>query len=168
MVAMNIWLCLFVKNWYIFPLVGNLHLGNLLLNAILDHCLDYLSWAILWSLRGSCYSHTRSSVPSISHCCSCISADAISSEFFTISSLILSDFFWKIIKRTKLLWRHLHQIQENWAGRNFLTNLHVNSLLITYITAGMQRLIWTIKLPMDSLMEFIYGILWGTLDLACL
>ena len=41
---MNIQFHLFVKNWHIFPEDDNLHLGQnyLLLNAILDSCLDYL------------------------------------------------------------------------------------------------------------------------------
>ena len=37
----------------------------------------------------------------------------------------------KIFEWIKLVRRHLHQIQGNWAGRNFVTELRVNSPLIT-------------------------------------
>ena len=63
---------------------------------------------------------------------------------------IQSDWNTCIFERTKLLPRHLNQIQENWAGRNFMTTctLRVKSLLITH--AGMQRWIWNLQLPIDS------------------
>ena len=40
---------------------------------------------------------------------------------------------------------HLHQIQENWAGRNFLATSRMNSLLITY--TWVQRWNWNLQLP---------------------
>ena len=58
---------------------------------------------------------------------------------------------------------NLHQIQENWAGTNFMTTLHVNSLLITY--AGVQRWNWKLQLPMDTTILRGGG---GTLDLPLL
>ena len=48
----------------------------------------------------------------------------------------------------KFLRRHLHQIRENWAGRNFITALRVNSQLITH--ARMRRSIWNLQLATDS------------------
>ena len=50
-------------------------------------------------------------------------------------------YHWKILELIKLLWTHLHQIQENWPGRNFITTSHVNLLLITH-AGNMQRWIW--------------------------
>ena len=44
----------------------------------------------------------------------------------------------KILELIKLLWTHLHQIQENWPGRNFITTSHVNLLLIMH-AGNMQR-----------------------------
>ena len=54
-----------------------------------------------------------------------ISACVMSSEYFTRTSLYLVRL--KIFEWIKFLRRHLHQIQENCAGRNFMTALHVNS-----------------------------------------
>ena len=64
-----------------------------------------------------------------------ISACVMSSEYFRRTSLCLVRL--KIFEWIKILRRHIHQIQENWAGRNFITALHVNSRLITH--ARMQR-----------------------------
>ena len=49
----------------------------------------------------------------------------------------------------KLPWRHLHQIQGNWVGRNFITTSRVNSQLITH--ARMQRWIWNLQQPQIQL-----------------
>ena len=38
---------------------------------------------------------------------------------------------WKIFQWMKFLFRHFSDWQENWAGRNFITNSRVYSLLIT-------------------------------------
>ena len=66
------------------------------------------------------------------------SACVMSSEYVTRTSLYLDRL--KIFEWMKFLKRHLHQIQGNWAGRNFLTASRVNSQLITH--ARMQRWIW--------------------------
>ena len=58
-----------------------------------------------------------------------IPACAMSSEYFTRTSLYLVRL--KIFEWIKFVRRHLHQIQGNWAGRNFITELRVNSPLIT-------------------------------------
>ena len=58
-----------------------------------------------------------------------IPACAMSSEYFTRTSLYLVRL--KIFEWIKFVRRHLHQIQGNWAGRNFVTELRVNSQLIT-------------------------------------
>ena len=39
---------------------------------------------------------------------------------------------WKIFEWIRWLWRNIYQIQGNWADRNFVTSLRVNSLLITH------------------------------------
>ena len=54
----------------------------------------------------------------------------MSSEYFKRTSLHLVRL--KIFEWIKCLRRHLHQIQGNWAGRNFVTESHVNSQLITH------------------------------------
>ena len=54
----------------------------------------------------------------------------------------------KICEWIKLLPRHLHQIQGDWAGRNFITASCVNSWLIVH--PRMQRWIWNLQLPTDS------------------
>ena len=54
----------------------------------------------------------------------------MSSEYFTRTSLHLVRL--KIFEWIKCLRRHLHQIQGNWAGRNFVTESRVNSRLITH------------------------------------
>ena len=116
------------------------------------------------------YSQDRSSIPSKillmtwlfkkrneSISCSCnwcqiqlgISACVMSSEYVTRTSLYLDRL--KIFEWMKFLKRHLHQIQGNWAGRNFVTASRVNSRLITH--ARMQRWIWNLQLPMDSTFE---------------
>ena len=60
---------------------------------------------------------------------------------------------WKSLKLLiKLLQRHSHQIQGNWAGKNFITASRVNSRLITY--ARMQRWIWNLQLPTVSTFEY--------------
>ena len=62
-----------------------------------------------------------------------ISACLMSSEYplvFTRTSLYLVRL--EIFEWIKLLRRHLHQFQENGAGRNFITASHVNSRLITH------------------------------------
>ena len=46
---------------------------------------------------------------------------------------------------------NLHQIQGNWASRNFLTASRLNSRLITH--ARMQRSIWNVQVPTDSTFE---------------
>ena len=60
---------------------------------------------------------------------------------------------WKSLKLLiKLLQRHSHQIQGNWAGKNFITASRVNSRLIAY--ARMQRWIWNLQLPTVSTFEY--------------
>ena len=61
------------------------------------------------------------------------SACLMSSEYFTRTSLYFVRL--EIFEWIKL--RHLHQFQENGAGRNFMTASRVNSRLITQ--ARMQR-----------------------------
>ena len=78
-----------------------------------------------------------------------IPACVMSSEYFTRTSLYLVRL--KIFEWIKFLRRHLHQIQENWAGRNFITASRVNSQLITH--AKMQTSIWNLQLAMDSTFE---------------
>ena len=75
-----------------------------------------------------------------------ISACVMSSEYFTRTCLYLVRL--KIFEWIKFLRRHLHQIQENGAGRNFITASRVNSRLIT--DARVQRSIWNLQLPTDS------------------
>ena len=58
------------------------------------------------------------------------SACVMSSEYFTRTSLYLV--ILKIFEWIKFLRRYLHQIQENGAGRNFITASRVNSRLITH------------------------------------
>ena len=83
---------------------------------------------------------------------------AMSSEYFTRTSLYLVRL--KIFEWIKFLRRHLHQIQGNWAGRNFVTASRVNSRLITH--ARMQRWIWNFQLPTDSTFEKeIHLWIWG-------
>ena len=76
---------------------------------------------------------------------SSISACLMSSEYFTRTSLYLVRL--KILEWIKFLRRRLHQIQENWAGRNFITASCVNSRLIMH--ARMQRSIWNLQLATD-------------------
>ena len=59
-----------------------------------------------------------------------ISVCVMSSEYFTRTSLHLVRL--KIFEWIKCLRRYLHQIQGNWAGRNFTTESRVNWRLITY------------------------------------
>ena len=80
---------------------------------------------------------------------SVISACVMSSEYFTRTSLYLVRL--KIFEWIKLLRRHLHQFQENGAGRNFITASRVNSRLITH--TRMQRPIWNLQLSTDSTFE---------------
>ena len=54
----------------------------------------------------------------------------MSSKYFKRTSLHLVRL--KIFEWIKCLRRHLHQIQGNWAGRNFVTESRVNSRLITH------------------------------------
>ena len=75
-----------------------------------------------------------------------ISACIMSSEYFTRTSLYLVRL--EIFEWIKLLRRHLHQFQENGAGRNFITASRVNSRLITH--TRMQRSIWNLQLATDS------------------
>ena len=79
----------------------------------------------------------------------------MSSEYFTRTSLYLVRL--KIFEWIKLLRRHLHQIQGNGAGRNFITASRVNSRLITH--AKMQRSIWNLQLATVQLLnnKFING-----------
>ena len=78
-----------------------------------------------------------------------ISACVMSSEYFTRTSLYLVRL--KIFEWIKLLRSHLHQFQENGAGRNFITASRVNSLLITH--ARVQISIWNLQLAMESTFE---------------
>ena len=64
-----------------------------------------------------------------------ISACVMRSEYFTRTSLYLVRM--EIFEWIKLLRRHLHQFQENGAGRNFITASRVNSRLTTH--TRMQR-----------------------------
>ena len=57
-------------------------------------------------------------------------ACVMSSEYFKRTSLYLVSL--KIFEWVKLLRRHLHQIQGNWDGRNFITASRVNSRHIHY------------------------------------
>ena len=77
------------------------------------------------------------------------SACVMSSVYFTRTSLYLVRL--KIFEWIKFLRRHLHQIQENGAGRNFITASRVNSRLITH--ARVQRSIWNLQLATDSTFE---------------
>ena len=78
-----------------------------------------------------------------------ISACVMSREYFTRTSLYLVRL--EIFEWIKLLRRHLHQFQENGAGRNFITASRVNSRLITH--TRMQRSIWNLPLATDSTFE---------------
>ena len=73
----------------------------------------------------------------------------VMSRYFTRTSLYLVRL--KIFEWIKFLRRHLHQIQENGAGRNFITASRVNSRLITH--ARVQRSIWNRQLVTDSTFE---------------
>ena len=73
----------------------------------------------------------------------------MSSEYFTRTSLYLVRL--KIFEWIEVLRRYLHQIQGNWAGRNFITESRVNSPPIMH--ARMRRWIWNLQLPMDSTFE---------------
>ena len=77
------------------------------------------------------------------------SACVMSNEYLTRTSLYLVRL--EIFEWIKLLRRHLHQFQENGAGRNFITASRVNSRLITH--ARMQRSIWNLQLTTDSTFE---------------
>ena len=70
----------------------------------------------------------------------------MSSKYFRRTSLYLVRL--KIFERVEFHRRHLHQIQGNWAGRNFVTALRVTSRLIMH--ARMQRWIWNLQLQTDS------------------
>ena len=85
------------------------------------------------------------------------SACVMSSEYVTRTSLYLDGL--RIFEWMKFLRRHLHQIQGNWAGRNFLSASRVNSWLIAH--ARMQRWIEVYKYQRIQLLnnKFIYGIL---------
>ena len=133
------------------------------------------------------YSQDRSSIPSKillmtwlfkkrneSVSCSCnwcqiqlgISACVMSSEYVTRTSLYLDRL--KIFEWVKCLRRPLHQIQENWAVRNFLTASYVNSRSL-----GMQEYRDESEIYKDQWIQlsnnkFINEILGGTLDLAWL
>ena len=78
-----------------------------------------------------------------------ISACVMRSDYFTRTSLYLVRL--EIFEWIKLLRRHLHQFQENGAGRNFITASRVNSRLITH--TRMQRSIWNLQLASDSTFE---------------
>ena len=72
-------------------------------------------------------------------------ACVMSSEYFTGTSLYLVGL--KIFE-----WiGHLHQIEGNWAGRNFVTESRVNTRFITH--ARMWRWIWNLQLPTGSTFE---------------
>ena len=73
----------------------------------------------------------------------CISACVTSSEFLATTSQFLVGL--KNLWMDEMLWKHLHQIQENWAGRNFITSSCGNSLLNDNTHAGMQRWIWNLQ-----------------------
>ena len=67
----------------------------------------------------------------------------------------------EIFEWLKFLRRHLHPIQGNWAGRNFITASRVNSRLIT--RARMQRWIWNLQLRPDLSVKkksWIFSCLW--------
>ena len=73
--------------------------------------------------------------------------DVMSSEYFTRASLYLVRL--KIFEWVKFHRRHLHQIQGNRAGRNFVTASRMNSrLMITY-----ARIETEMNLKMDSTFE---------------
>ena len=59
----------------------------------------------------------------------------MSCEYFTRTSLYLVRL--KVFKWIKFVRRHLHQIQANWVGRDFITASRENSRLITH--ARMRR-----------------------------
>ena len=69
----------------------------------------------------------------------------MSSEFLATTSQFLVGL--KNLWMDKMLWKHLYQIHENWAGRIFITSSCGNSLLNDNTHAGMQRWIWNLQLP---------------------
>ena len=93
----------------------------------------------------------------------------MSSEYFTRTSLYLVRL--KSLNGLNFLEDvHLHQVQGNWAGRNFVTESHVNSQLITL---RMQECrdeseIYNYQRIQLSNNKFINEILGGTLDPAWL
>ena len=133
------------------------------------------------------YSQDRSSVPSkillttwlfkkrnefVS--CSCnwcqiqfgIFACVMGSEYVTRTSLYLDRL--KIFEWVKFRRRHLHQIQENWAIRNFLTASYVNSRSLGTQEYRDESEIYKDQWIQLSNNKFINEILGGTLDLAWL
>ena len=133
------------------------------------------------------YSQDRSSIPSKillmtwlfkkrneSVSCSCnwcqiqlgISACVMSSEYVMRTSLYLDRL--KIFEWVKYLRRPLHQIQENWAVRNFLTASYVNSRSLGVQEYRDESEIYKDQWIQLSNNKFINEILGGTLDLAWL
>ena len=95
-----------------------------------------------------------------------ISGCVMSSEYVTRTSLYLDRL--KIFEWVKFLRRHLHQIQENWAGRNFITASRVNSRLIMQARMQDQSEIYNWERIWLSNNKFISGFFGGTLDLVWL
>ena len=76
----------------------------------------------------------------------------MSSEFLATTSQFLVGL--KNLWMDKMLWKHLYQIHENWAGRIFITSSCGNSLLNDNTHAGMQRWIWNLQLLTDLTFEY--------------
>ena len=75
----------------------------------------------------------------------------------------------KIFEWIKILRRHLHQIQGNWAGTNFVTESRVNSRLILRMREWRDESeIYNCQRTQLSNNKFINGIWGGTLDLVWL
>ena len=85
----------------------------------------------------------------------------MSSEYVTRQPL-------EIFEWVKFLKRHLHQIQGNWAGRNFLTASGVIHGSLRMWECRDESEIHKYQRIQPSNNKFINGILGGTLDLAWL
>ena len=85
-----------------------------------------------------------------------IPACVMSSEYYYFLRTSLYLVRLNIFEWIKFLRRHLHQIQENWAGRNVITTSSVNSQLITHTEINLKSTtsnrfnFWIINSLMDS------------------
>ena len=74
---------------------------------------------------------------------------------------------WKSLNEwIKILRRLLHQIQGNWAGRNFVTESGVNSRLMTHARMNLKSA--TANGLNFKIINWLMEFWWGTLDLAWL